>query len=216
VILRDFEDDGPGDDDIDTILKESAEWDQLDGQELGIGGLFLRGLDLDTAARLADHWNLTDRFETRLNSALPSGQQAPTRPGFPSFEEWREGRFGAGTFRGLPEKAKQKARYLREMAEEVPGIESHEVMGSDPEIRDAAQRHHEVSEHYRETDYANMENFYGEQFGNAFDDAAEKFARQRPVDDAAPGTFTDSEANTADDYGASPGDGIDEADESGQ
>jgi len=174
-------------DESDRIRKAAAgtiDWDDLSGTDLSVFGLFLRGIDMETAANLTDRWNLTDRFETRLSDVLPNSF-TPSRPDVPPFDEWRATRRGRNAIGSASDKARAKATYLREIAGfDGTGIETRDALGVSKGVEDDIERTREAREHLEDTDYSNFENFYGEEFGEAFDDVAHKFNEDVPQQDS--------------------------------
>jgi len=162
----------------------NVDWDDLDGTDLSVWGLFIRGMDMKTAAKMSDHWNLTDRFETRLSDVLPSNF-SPSRPDVPSFDDWLDRRRGRNAIGSASDKARAKARYLSEIAGfDQQSVTARDVLGVSEGVMDESQRQRDLQEHHEDTDYHNYENFYGEQFGEAFDDVAQRYAGNEPVDDS--------------------------------
>jgi len=174
------------DDEVDRlgrIASGQVSWDDLDGTDLSVWGLFLRGVDMDTAAQLSDRWNLSDRFQTRLSDVLPNNLE-PTRPDVPSFEEWLDTRRGRNAIGSATDKARAKARYFREIAGTAnDSIPTRDALGWSPGVQDESERMRDAQEHFDDTDYQNYEQFYGKEFGNAFDDVAHKFVEQQPQRD---------------------------------
>lgn len=174
-------------DEVERIRRAAAgtvSWDELDGTDLSIFGLFVRGLNTQKAASLADHWNLSDRFRFRLQDVLPS-PNFDERASVPSFDEWLDRRRGRNAIGSASEKARSKARYLREIAGTVtPSPTSRDFIGASSGALDDSQRAREIRDFQEETDYTNFEQFYGEEFGEAFDDVAEKFNEMEPAGNA--------------------------------
>ena len=164
---------------VQRIAAGQVRWDDLDGTDLSVFGLFLRGMDMETAAQLADNWNLNDRFSTRLSNVLPSTLE-PARPDIPSFEEWLERRRGRNAIGSVTDRARQKATYMREMANTIPGVQSGEATGTDPTVEEEIEQMRDLQEHYEDTDYEAMSQFYADEFGESFEDVAQKFTQQRP------------------------------------
>lgn len=177
---------------LNRIATDSVSWDDLDGTDLSVWGLFIRGLDMESTAALTDRFNLSDRFQTRLSDVLPSTLD-PVRPDIPSFEEWIDRRRGRNAIGSASDKARSKARYLREVAGTANNaIPTRDALGWSPGVEDESDRMRDAREHYEETDYENYEQFYGNEFGNAFDDVANKFVEQQPQRDPADLDYVDA------------------------
>lgn len=176
---------------IQAAARGSADWDDLDGTDLSIFGLFMRGLDMEDAEKLANQFDLSDRFRTRLTDLVPESS-LPDRTDRPSFQQWLDRRRGVNAIGSATEKARAKAQYLREIAgtaSESPT--SRDQLGYSTGAMDDSERNREIREMMPDTDYQDFEEFYGEQFGNAFDDVARKFNETQTTDEVDPIGDTD-------------------------
>lgn len=157
---------------------EDLDWSDLDGAGLDVGGLFIRGLD--AAGLGAGRFpNQNEIFPLRLND-IPGVNFTPERPDIPSFEEWRERRYGPGFDGIVPDLSKQRARYMRDISGFLdPSFADRLGIGED--VEEDVQMQRDVTS--QTGDYTSYESFYAEEFGESFEDVEARFNAGEPLND---------------------------------
>lgn len=157
---------------------EAFRWDEMDQEDIGLSGTLVRGLDAEAITSAADYVNVEDWLQNNLtfwgSDFIEDGSEEPT------FEEWRQSRYGPGQPAGPEEEARQLARYHSEVAaaDEAPDPYE-EVADTNADVLGA------IEDQPDEEDY-DMSSPEGE-FGNNFDDVAAKFSGDENIGEGPAG-----------------------------
>lgn len=148
----------------DVIEEANFSWDEFERQDLGISGLLMRGLDAESLVKGAEFFDVDDWLEenfTFVGGDYWEGEEQPT------FAEWKAERYGPGQPAGPEEEARQMARFHKEVAAaDVEAADPFESLGIDPEMVE------------RQGDYEQAQYQFDGEFGNDFDNVAERLDAQ--------------------------------------
>jgi len=164
-------------DDYDEYVQDevdSAGWDDLSDEDVGISGMLMRGLDAERIVSGMEFLNVDDWLHR--NTTLYGSDYVNGDP--PTFEEWKEERFGPGKPAGPEEEARMMARFHKEVAGAGDAPDPLAELGIDEE-----QVGHIEDEQDALGDYNNSEYNSDDTFGNDFDDVADKFIADEPAND---------------------------------
>jgi len=151
----------------DYISDEDFSWDDFERQDLGISGMLMRGLDSEQLVSSAEFLNI-DKW-LKSNFTLYGSDYVNGDP--PTFEEWEEARYGPGKDGGPEAEAQRRARFAKEVAgADAPPDPISDMGYTEDEVDDLG-------------DYQNTQYDSDDTFSDGFDETAEKFASNEPVDD---------------------------------
>jgi hypothetical protein len=144
----------------DIVEDIEFSWDEFESQDIGISGMLMRGLDAEGLVDGAEFLNIDDWLER--NFTFVGGDYFDDDDP-PTFEEWKEQRFGQGKPAGPEEEARLWAQYHKE------------IHGTDPEDAtplDALG----IDKDAAEMDEYDVRHEFDDTFGNSFEDVEERIA----------------------------------------